>query len=308
MTSEVALVGLVFKHPEPGEMVGDYRILKKLGSGGFGTVFKAERAGLFFAVKMLRSSELGARERREISILLQLENPCVARFRAFDRWRDPKLGTPYIVTDFVPGLTLEEHAEEENPPARQSARIILETVLTLGEVHLQGVFHRDLKPENIIIPGKNERPILIDFGVGSYAGARVITPYGQLRGTYEYRSPEAYLFNRANTELAHYEFSAADELWALGVIFYWLLTHVLPFGDRNDWEGGGLVERIIHQRPLAPQVLNPRVPRALSDICMKMLEKKPEDRYPSVAELCTALRSALAEAEAAATWDLPLFD
>jgi serine/threonine-protein kinase len=63
-------------------MVGDYRILEKLGSGGFGTVFKAERGGIFFAVKMLRSSELGARERREITILLQLENPCVARFRA----------------------------------------------------------------------------------------------------------------------------------------------------------------------------------------------------------------------------------
>ncbi|MGZ3458170.1 MAG: hypothetical protein ACXU86_06635, partial [Archangium sp.] len=81
-------MGLVFRHPEPGEWVGDYRISKKLGSGGYGTVFLAERAGLFFAVKMFRSSELGARERREISILLQLENPCVARFRAFDRWRD----------------------------------------------------------------------------------------------------------------------------------------------------------------------------------------------------------------------------
>ncbi|MGZ3460826.1 MAG: serine/threonine protein kinase, partial [Archangium sp.] len=289
-------------------MVGDYRILEKIGSGGFGTVFKAERAGLFFAVKMLRSSVLGARERREISTLLELEHPCVVRFRAFDRWRDPKLGTPYIVTDFVPGLTLEEFADAENPSGRESARLILGTARTLGEVHLQGVFHRDLKPENLIIPGKDERPILIDFGVGLYVGARVVTPYGQLRGTFEYRSPEAYLFNRANTELAHYEFSAADELWALGVIFYWLLTDVLPFGDRNDWEGGGLAERIIHQRPVAPHVLNPRVPRALSDICMKMLEKRPEDRYTSVVELCTALEGALAEAEADETWDLPLFD
>jgi serine/threonine-protein kinase len=289
-------------------MVGDYRIVEKLGAGGFSTVFKAERAGLFFTVKMLRSSALGARERREISILLQLEHPCVVRFRACDRWLDPKTGIPYIVTDFVPGRTLADFVEVENPSARTSVRILVEAARTLGEVHLQGVFHRDLKPENIIIHGENERPVLIDFGVGTYTGAPVITPLGVPPGTYEYRSPEAYLFNRANTDLAHYEFSAADELWALGVTFYWLLANVLPFGDRNDRERAGLADRIIHQRPMAPHLLNPRVPRALSDICMKMLEKKPEDRYASVGELCEALSGAMADAKADPRWDLPLFD
>ena len=210
--------------------------------------------------------------------------------------------------DFVPGMTLEEFAEVENPSTRESARIMLETALTLGEVHIQGVFHRDLKPENIIIKGKNERPVLIDFGVGTYAGAPVITPFGLPPGTYEFRSPEAYLFNRSNPELVHYEFCATDELWALGVTFYWLLTNVLPFSDRNNWEGGGLADRIIRQRPIAPHVLNPLVPRALSDICMKMLEKKPEDRYASAVELCAVLGGAMADAEEDASWDLPLFD
>jgi serine/threonine-protein kinase len=289
-------------------MVGDYRIVEKLGAGGFSTVFKAERAGLFFTVKMLRSSALGARERREISILLQLEHPCVVRFRACDRWLDPRTGIPYIVTDFVPGPTLADFVEVENPSARKSARIVLEAARTLGDVHRQGVFHRDLKPENIIIHGQDERPVLIDFGVGTYTGAPVITPHGLPPGTYEYRSPEAYLFNRANTELVHYEFSATDELWALGVTFYWLLANVLPFGDRYDRERASLAERIIHQRPMAPHLLNPRVPRALSAICMKMLEKKPEDRYASVSELCAALGGALADAEADPRWDLPLFD
>ncbi len=301
-------MGRVFRHPAPGERVGDYLILDKIGSGGFGTVFKAERAGQFFSVKMLGSGELGARERREVGILLLLENPGVVRFRACDRWLDPKNGTPYIVTDFVSGMTLEEFAEVENPSARESARILLDSARTLGEVHLQGVFHRDLKPENILIPGRNERPVLIDFGIGTYVGAPIITRDGVLPGTYEYRSPEAYLFNRANTELAHYDFSATDELWALGVTLYWLLTRVLPFGDRYDREHGGLVERVLHQRPLAPHVLNPRVPRALSDICMKMLEKKPEDRYASIEDLCATLDGALAHAEADASWDLPLFE
>jgi len=91
-------------------------------------------------------------------------------------FRHPEPGE--IVTDFVSGMTLEKFAEVENPSARKSARIILESALTLEDVHLQGVFHRDLKPENIIIKGKNERPVLIDFGVGSYVGAPVITPHG----------------------------------------------------------------------------------------------------------------------------------
>ncbi|HEX8825457.1 MAG TPA: serine/threonine-protein kinase, partial [Archangium sp.] len=301
-------MGVVFRHPEPGEKVGDYRIVEKLGAGGFGTVFKAERAGLFFAVKFLWSNELGARERREISILLRLDNPYVVRFRACDRWLDPERGPPYIVMDYVEGRTLRECAEVDNPSARESARITLGAALTLGEVHLEGVFHRDLKPENILIQGRNERPVLIDFGVGSYVGAPLVTRNGALPGTHEFRSPEACLFNRANTELAHYEFSATDELWALGVTFYWLLTNVLPFGDRHDRKAGGLTERIIHQRPLAPHELNPRVPRALSDISMKMLEKRTEDRYASVAELCAALDGALADAEADASWDLPLFE
>ncbi len=299
-------MGRVFRHPEPGEWVGDYRILDKIGSGGFGTVFKAERAGQLFALKLLGSGELGARERREIGLLLLVENPGVVRFRACDRWPDPRNGIPYIVTDFVPGMTLEELAEVENSSARELARILLELARTLGEVHLLGVFHRDLKPENILIPGGNARPVLIDFGIGTYVGAPTITRNGALPGTYEYRSPEAYLFNRANTELAHYDFRATDELWALGVTFYQVLTRMLPFGDRYDREQGGLMERVLHQSPPAPHVLNPRVPRALSDICMKMLEKKPEDRYASVEELCATLGAALADADA--SWDLPLFD
>ncbi|HZH74852.1 MAG TPA: phosphotransferase, partial [Archangium sp.] len=212
-------VGLVFRHPEAGEMVGDYRIVKRIGSGGSSTVFKAERAGLFFTVKMLHSPELGARARRELGILLHLDHPGVARLRAFDRWLEPKLGTPYLVTDFVPGLTLEELAQGEHLPARESARIVLETALILGDIHLQGVFHRDLKPENIILPGRNERPVLIDFGVGTYAGAPVMTPCGLPPGTHEFRAPEAYLFLRENMGLAHYEFGTSDEFWALGVTF-----------------------------------------------------------------------------------------
>ncbi|HYO58689.1 serine/threonine-protein kinase [Archangium sp.] len=300
-------MGLAYRLPEIKEMVGEYRIVEKLGSGSHGHVFKAEQAGRFYAVKILRGRLLHDRARREIGILNHLNHPDVVRFFACGYWPDPVIGHSYIVMEFAGGRTLETYASEENPSARRSARIVLDIGLTLGEVLRQGVMHRDLKPDNVIIRDGNARPLLIDFGVGTLMGAPAITTSRLPPGTIEFRAPEAWRFSREN-DSASYDYGPADELWALGVTFYWLLTDILPFGDREDEEGGGLAERILHQTPVAPHILNPRVPRALSDICMKMLEKDPAARYASVVGFCTALEAAMAGAEADASWDLPLFE
>jgi serine/threonine-protein kinase len=288
----------MFRHPEPGDVVGDYRLLEKLGDGSFGLVFKAERAGRFFAVKFLHDVTLSVRARREVAILAEMEHPCVVRFHGFDRWPVPIIGTPYIVMDLVDGLTLEAHATAHNPSARKAARFIFQTGLTLGEVHQRGVFHRDLKPTNIVIKDKGEVPVLIDFGVGWHVGAPVATDEGSQPGTLEFRAPESF------QQVGRYECRPSDELWALGVCFYWLLTDILPFGDRSD---DGFVDRVLHLKPISPHVLNPRVPEVLSAACMKMLEKRPGDRYGTVVEFCAALDKALSEAEPDASWDLPLF-
>jgi serine/threonine-protein kinase len=298
---------LAYRLPEIGEMVGDYRIVEKLGSGSYGHVYKAEQAGRFYALKILRGRLLNDRAKREIGILNHLAHPDVVRFFGCGFWPDPIIGHSYIVMEFAGGRTLETYALEENPSARRSARIVLDIGLTLGEVLRQGVMHRDLKPDNVIIRDGNARPLLIDFGVSTLMGAPALTSSRLPPGTIEFRAPEAWSFSREN-DSGSYDYSPADELWALGVSFYWLLTDILPFGDREDEEGGGLAERIVHQTPVAPHVLNPRVPRALSDICMKMLEKDPAARYGSVVEFCTALDAAMAEAEADASWDLPLFE
>ena len=291
-------MGSIFRHPEPGDVVGDYRLLEKLGDGSFGLVFKAERAGRFFAVKFLHDATLSVRARREIAILAEMDHPCVVRFHGFDRWPVPIIGTPYIVMDFVDGLTLEAHATAHNPSARKAARFVFQTGLTLGEVHQRGVFHRDLKPTNIVIKGKGEVPVLIDFGVGWHVGAPVATDEGSQPGTLEFRAPESF------QQVGRYECRPSDELWALGVCFYWLLTDILPFGDRSD---DGFVDRVLHLKPVSPHVLNPRVPEVLSAACMKMLEKRPGDRYGTVVEFCAALDKALSEAEPDSSWDLPLF-
>ncbi|MGZ3460667.1 MAG: serine/threonine protein kinase, partial [Archangium sp.] len=302
-------MGVVYRLPEIGERVGDYRIVEKLGSGSYGHVYKAEQAGCFYAVKILRGRLLHDRAKREIRVLTHLEHPDAVRFVACGYWPDPFSGHSYIVMEFAGGRTLEAYAQDENPSARRAARIVLDIGLTLGEVLRQGVMHRDLKPDNVIIRDGNARPLLIDFGVGTLVGASVATSSRLPPGTIEFRAPEAWRFSRENAdESARYDYGVADEMWALGVNFYWLLTDVLPFGDREDEEGGGLAERILHQTAIAPHVLNPRVPEVLSAICMKMLEKEPAARYASVVEFCAALDAAMAEAEADSGWDLPLIE
>jgi serine/threonine-protein kinase len=300
---------LAFRLPEDGDVVGDYRIVEKCGEGGYGTVYKAERAGCFYAVKFIRGRLLEGWARRENAILLHLEHPNVVRCVGSGYWPAPAIGHPYLVMEYVEGASLEEFVQAENPSARRSARIVLDIALTLGEVHRQGVLHRDLKPENILIRAGSGRPVLVDFGVGALLGAPTVTSAGLPPGTYEFRAPEAWRFKRenANTEV-RYPYGPRDELWALGVMFYWLLTDVLPFGNREDEEAGGLVERILLQTPLAPHVLNSRVPRALSDLCMKMLEKAPSARCASVEEFCAALDAAIVAAALDASWDLPLFE
>ena len=181
---------------------------------------------------------------------------------------------------------------------------------TLGQVHAAGVFHRDLKPANIIIRGASERPLLIDFGVGAVAGAACPTGAGLPPGTEEFRAPEQLRFEREHAQApARYDYGPADELWALGVTFYWLLTDVFPFGERTDPGGAqGLRERILTHRPLAPHQANARVPQAVSALCVKMLADPPPERFAGVGELCAALREALTTAEGDAAWDAPLMD
>ncbi|QRK06685.1 protein kinase [Archangium violaceum] len=303
-------MGLTLRHPDIGEMIGDYKVVGFLGAGGLGIVYKVERGGCFFALKLLLIPKLDGRGKREIGILIHLENPGVVRYVGSDFWPDPVIGHPYIVMEYVPGDTLWTFAYKRNPSARKATRIILDAALTLGEVHAAGVFHRDVKPENIVIREGSERPILIDFGIGSLASAPTVTGSQLPPGTEEFRSPEQIRFQRANPDgTGQYEYGPADEMWALGVTYYWLLTDALPFGERTD-EGrlDGLRERILTQRPEAPHVINPRVPLAASLLCMKMLAEQPEDRFPLVATLCAALNESLSNAENAATWEPPLVD
>ncbi|OJH38249.1 serine/threonine protein kinase [Cystobacter ferrugineus] len=296
-----------FKQPESGDIVGDYRLTSRLGDGGQGLVFKAERAGRFFVIKFFRARELDAWGLMEVSILQKFKHPNIVRVRGYDRWPDPDHGYFYIVMEWVDGLTLEQYALTENPCARQCAGLMLTLARTLGAVHRKNVLHRDIKRENILIRSRNGQPVLVDFGIGAVAeatpvpGSSVLPP-----GTQEYVSPEAWRFLGEHVgDPVSYKSQVSDELWALGVTFYWLLTNRLPFGTRRN---PLMVKAILGTTPRAPHECNPRVPKALSDVCMRMLEKELAMRFPDMAALCAALESALVAAQGDVSWDEPLGD
>ncbi|ATB38694.1 protein kinase [Cystobacter fuscus] len=304
MTSEVYV--LVICLPEPGAMVGAYRIIEKLGRGGSGHVYKAERGGRFYAIKVLDTLEEGGWSRRELAAMLRLSLDNVVRFKSFDRWPDAEVGYPCIVMEFVPGLSLEDWARRLNPPVRAVLTVFHKVVMALEDIFELGVLHRDIKASNILIREPDGEPVLIDFGFSAVRGDLTRTVPGLLPpGTPEYRSPEAVRFARGETGALTYTYGLSDELWAAGVLLYWLLTDTLPFGSRNT---PGLNDRIRLETPLAPHVLNPRVPEAVGRLCLRMLEKEPRARFQTHEALLVALEELLAGSEGEVSWDQPLID
>ncbi|HEY0093590.1 MAG TPA: protein kinase, partial [Archangium sp.] len=202
-------------------------------------------------------------------------------------------------TPYVPGLPLDEYVERHNPTARGVADVVLWLAAQLVVAHAVGVVHRDIKCDNVVVKGDG-RPVLVDYGVGTFPGALKVTG-GQLPGSIRYRAPEAWRFRRERQPGEEYVASARDDLWALGVLFYWLLTGAWPFDGAREEE---VEDAALSTRPVPPHERNPRVPPGLSAVCMRMLEKVPEARYPDAEAVCAALEEVEAGADAA--WEVPL--
>ncbi|WP_044283718.1 serine/threonine-protein kinase [Myxococcus stipitatus] len=281
-----------------------YTVERRLGSGGFGAVYLARCEGQAYALKLLDLARVGGRVEREVSILLQLSHPNVVGIHGFGKWPvvAPEFGV--IIMEYVEGRQLDVWASEENPSARQVARVMLDVARALDGAHGAGVLHRDVKEANVMVRTSDGAAKLVDFGVGDYVGAPGLTVDVLPPGTPEYRSPEAWSFFRKNAQVlgAIYAPGPMDDLWALGVALYQLLTGRPPFGGDNFT----LADIIIAQEVMPPRQVNERVPSALSDVCMSLLEKSPAARMPSARALCVALEDALRGADP--SWDVPLCD
>lgn len=282
---------------EPGTQVAGFTVEAQLGTGGAGTIYRASRGGHRVALKVIPRNAWGE---REVDALRRVHHPHVVGLLGYGTWPEHHPRYLVLTLELIEGLALDDWAQEHNPSARQLVhQVLLPLVRALGEVHAAGVVHRDVKEANILIREADGQPVLVDFGSAHYHGAARLTDRLP-PGTREYRSPEQLRFAH-DWEGEHYPSSPADDLWALGVTFYWLLTRELPFGDRT----GALFKSILEQAPPPVPMLNPRVPKALGELCLRMLAKEPVDRYRTASDLAQALEALLARANG--YWDVPLF-
>jgi serine/threonine protein kinase len=298
-------------HLQPGHMVGSWRIMESLGSGNFGHVFKAERDGNFFTLKMavrpapelpretpektLEERERDARMCHEGAILMaNTSHPGLPHLRAVDRWPHSIRGYLYIVTDYVPGEPFHAWRERTRPNAAQLVDLFIEVVRVVIRLHKHQILIRDFKGEHVIVDPDSNKPVLVDMGSAWFPGGSTLT-VGLAPGTPHALPPECIAFLREDSwkQGARFEADTAGDLYQLGVFMYEALTECHPFDPRLTKEE--LLVAIETAIPRAPHRLNPQVPESLSRVVLRLLEKRPADRYESAEALLQALWDAAKE-------------
>ncbi len=269
-----------------GTLVDGWRVVRRLDGGAYGTVYQVEKAGAFFALKLARHREQSRdkrntdeRAQRELSCLLSLRHPHIARVWGHGRWPHPTEGYFYLVMDHVEGFTLEGWMEHTRATAHELVVLLDKVFEAVAYMHARGIFHRDLKPSNIMVSASTNEPVVVDYGAAHFPvlpGDR-LTDSRLHPGTPRYTSPEAERFDlehRHDPE-ARYEFKVTDELYALGVTLYDLLTDPRPESDPHPRPVGSWAMIPAHE-------VNERVPVALSQFTSRLLERDPARRPVSM--------------------------
>jgi hypothetical protein len=266
-----------------GTLVGPWRVVGWGGRGSNGTLYRVEKVGHEeegpCALKMA-SCAGDERFAREAWLLSHALSPFIPRLYDEGVWEHPSGPFPYVVMEWVEGESLYGWAGRRNPTSRQVLGLLAHVARALEATHAAGAVHRDVKGSNILVRPADSRAFLIDFGAGHYRGAATLTSKLLPPGTPGYRSPEAWgflnVFSRHPTVL--YAASACDDLFALGVTAYRLVTDKYPPLTQPE-EPGAEVWREGGKGPRAPRELNPRVSAELDTLVRQLLAVAPVERF-----------------------------
>jgi len=270
-----------------GQSLGSYRVLKKLGAGGIGTVYLAEHPliGKKVALKVIHREHAGNPEVvqrfiNEARAVNRIGNEHILDIADIGRSEE---GDPFLVMELLDGVSLAS-------VLRSSRKLPLERVLHIGAqiadglaaAHDAGIVHRDLKPDNVFLVtrrGAADYVKLLDFGLAKlvateWPGSPALTRAGVVLGTPQYMSPEQCESKG--------DIDARSDVYAVGVLLYQMLTGCLPFDGSTM---GEILIKHVSDPPIPLRSVEPQIPPAVEKIVLRCLAKKPEERYASMAKL-----------------------
>lgn len=262
---------------EPGQQLGDYTIVRRLGQGGMGTVYQARAAtGQPVVLKvpfeqLLEEPGTQARYERELEIARTLDHPNIQRLLATGKTNGDTL--PYTVLEWVDGGLLRDHLYEGRPlRADEAVRITTQICDALEYCHQRGIIHRDLKPDNALLT-RDGQVKLMDFGAALLEGGRKITTasLSPALGTPDYMSPEQVQGQRGD---------ARSDVYSLGVMTYEMLAGEPPYRGDNAL---AVMAQHVQSRPPPLRSKNNQVSIALAAVVAKALRRDPDARYQTVA-------------------------
>jgi serine/threonine protein kinase len=263
-----------------GSVVGNYKIVDKIGEGGMGAVFKGVDLMLEreVAIKMLRPElaqqpNVVERFRTEAVTLAKLNHPNVATLHSFFRQGDDF----FMVMEFVRGETLDSIIRQHGAmPCERAVELFSMALKGIDHAHKMGIVHRDIKPANMMLTDTGSIKVM-DFGIARVLGSDRLTRAGHLIGTAEYMSPE---------QVRGEETDARSDIYSLGILLYEMLTGRVPFNNASEYE---LMRSQIEDAPTPPRTFSPHVPLGIEQAIMRALAKKREARYQSASEFRSSL-------------------